>query len=77
MARRQKSDYDGAIADATKAVSIWPKYAGAYFARGMAHDGKGDWQAALEDLSKSITLDPPLQSKAQPWIDLAQKSLTR
>jgi tetratricopeptide (TPR) repeat protein len=56
--KRNSKDFDGAIAEYTKAIEIKPDYAFAYNDRGVAKDGKGDVDGALADYSKAIDLKP-------------------
>jgi tetratricopeptide (TPR) repeat protein len=57
-AKRLKHDYDGAIADYTRAIELKPDYAGAYARRGNAELMKGDTAAANADFERAIALDP-------------------
>lgn len=50
--------YDAAIADASKAIYLSPRYAASYFSRGNAYSKKEDYNGALRDYSKAIELDP-------------------
>jgi tetratricopeptide (TPR) repeat protein len=52
------SDYDGAIADYTKAIEINPKYTEAYCNRGTAKLLKRDYDGAYADGNQAIALDP-------------------
>ena len=47
-ARRDKGDYDGAIADYTEALRLNPADATAYYNRGLARTDKGDLDGAIE-----------------------------
>ena len=51
------SDYDGAIADFTKAIELDPKYATAYYNRGSAYDDKGEKGIAEADWGKAKELE--------------------
>ena len=51
-------DFQGAIAQFTKAVDIFPEYPDAYLGRGKAHQGAGQNAAALADFEKAIAIDP-------------------
>ncbi len=52
-------DYEGAVADFTKAIEIDPNYAPAYDSRGIAHFRLGNnVELALADFSKAIEIDP-------------------
>jgi len=55
MARFEKNDLDGAIADFTKAIEMnGQKLEFCYYFRGMAHYRKGNPDQAILDLSKAI-----------------------
>ena len=59
IARFQKNDLDGAIADFTKVIELNGKdQAFCYYFRGLAHYRKGDSHQAIDDLSKAIALKP-------------------
>ena len=51
-----RSDWDGAIADYSKAIELNPKFAGAYLNRGNARRGKGDQAGADADLAQAAKL---------------------
>ncbi len=44
----------------TKAIELKPDYVSAYYNRGLAYDGLGNYQAAINDCSKAIELKPNL-----------------
>lgn len=50
--------WDEAIRDATAVLSVEPRNPKALFRRGLAHRGRGDRSAAVEDLTKLVTLEP-------------------
>ena len=56
--KRNRGDYDGAIADFDRAIEIDPDNAGAYHGRGEAKRGKGDYDGAITDCDRAIELDP-------------------
>ena len=59
----QKQDFDGAIADATRAIEIDPKLVEGYVLRGAAKSDKGDLDGAISDpasRSRSIRGRGPL-----------------
>ena len=51
-------EYDQAIADFNKALSIDPKNAEGYFNRGLVYDNQGKYDKALPDYNKFIELNP-------------------
>jgi len=53
---RDSEQWDKAIAAETEAVKQHPKYAVAFYGRGKARAGKGDYPAAIEDFTASIQL---------------------
>ena len=55
-------DFEGASAQFTKAISIFPEYADAYLGRGKARQALGQNEAALADFEKAIAIDPTLES---------------
>ena len=59
IARFQKNDLDGAIADFTKVIEIKGKdQAFCYYFRGLAHYRKGNPKQAIDDLSTAIAFKP-------------------
>ena len=59
IARFQKNDLDGAIADFTKVIEMNGKdQAFCYYFRGIAHYRKGNSNQAIDDLSKAIAIKP-------------------
>lgn len=50
--------WDEAISDATAVLSVEPRNPKALFRRGLAHRGRGDRSAAVEDLTKLGSLEP-------------------
>jgi tetratricopeptide (TPR) repeat protein len=55
--RLATGDYDGAIADYTRAIDLNGEANWAYYNRGVAKSDAGDNDGAIEDLSMAITLD--------------------
>ncbi len=51
-------DYEGAIADFTKAIEINPNYAKAYFDRGNSKLSLNDYSGAVEDYEKAVEIEP-------------------
>ncbi len=58
IAKGVKGDIDGAIADFTRAIELYPKYGTAYNNRGLAKKNKGDLDGAIADCTRAIELDP-------------------
>jgi len=59
IARFEKNDLDGAIADFTRVIEMNGKdQAFCYYFRGMAHYRKGNSNQAIDDLSKAIAIKP-------------------
>ena len=57
-AKQGKQDWEGAIADYTKAIELGPDDGGAYHQRGDAKRSKNDWDGAIADYTKAIELKP-------------------
>ena len=51
-----KGQYDAAIKDYDKALSLKSDYAAAYSDRGLAYYGKGQYDAAIKDFDKALSL---------------------
>src|SRR5436190_20424478 len=59
IARFEKNDLDGAIADFTKVIELNGKSQEfCYYFRGMAHYRKGNASQAIDDLTNAIALKP-------------------
>ena len=56
--RKDKGDFDGAIADYSEAIRLNPQYALAHNSRGSARKDKGDLDGAIADYSEAIRLNP-------------------
>ena len=54
-------DFQGAVAQFTKAIEIFPEYADAYLGRGKARQAAGQSEAALADFEKAIAINPTLE----------------
>jgi len=57
-------DYQGAAAQFTDAVKIWPGNADAYIGRGKAEAALGQTEVAMKDFGKAMDIDPTLE---QPY----------
>lgn len=68
IAKSQKGDKQGAIADFTKAIEIDPKYAPGYITRASFYYESGDVKAANNDWRKAISLD---SKETEAYIALA------
>ena len=53
-----KGDYQGAVADYTKAIDINPQNSNAYSNRGAAKHDLKDYQGAIADWNKAIEINP-------------------
>ena len=58
LALERQGDYDGAIADFTKAIELNPQLAEPYNNRGTARLHKHDLDGAIADYAKAIELNP-------------------
>lgn len=58
MAKREKGDLDGAIADYNRAIGLNPQNANTYINRGVAKRVKGDFNGAMADYNRAIELNP-------------------
>lgn len=56
--RETRENYDKAIQDYTTVIRLDPKSADAYYWRGDAHSGKGDWKKAVEDYKTALKIAP-------------------
>jgi tetratricopeptide (TPR) repeat protein len=53
-----KGDFDGAIADYTKAIALGATDPATYYNRGRAKEANNDFDGAIADYDKVIELDP-------------------
>lgn len=51
-------NFDGAIADYTRAIGADPKCADAFKFRGLSKSLKGDWRGCLDDVNAALALTP-------------------
>ena len=60
-AKYAAKDFDGAIAEYSKALTANPKLASAWKFRGLTKSMKGDWKGCLADLNTAVSLEPKNQ----------------
>jgi tetratricopeptide (TPR) repeat protein len=60
--KRRTDDYDGAITAYSEAIHLNPKYAAAYYHRGLAQAKKQNFEAAVADYSQALNFDPEYRS---------------
>jgi tetratricopeptide (TPR) repeat protein len=58
LAKHDKGDYQGAIADYNQAIKLKPHAANAYYNRGITHANLGDKKRAIADYTQTIKLKP-------------------
>ena len=56
IAKRKFKDHQGAIADYSKAIAIYPQYANAYSNRGNAKFSLSDQKGACADFKAAVSL---------------------
>jgi Flp pilus assembly protein TadD len=59
--RSEKGDLDRAIADYTEAIRLSPKFARAYYNRGVAEKRKGDTVGGDVDIATARGLQPGIE----------------
>jgi PQQ-dependent catabolism-associated CXXCW motif protein len=64
-----KQQYDNAIDDFTKAISLAPENADTYFERAQAYASKQDYEHAIADFNKVAALDPPRSAEMQKILE--------
>ncbi|MYC05977.1 MAG: tetratricopeptide repeat protein [Chloroflexi bacterium] len=65
-AYKDKGEYDRAIADYDKAISLTPDFPEAYNNKGLAYYGNGDYIHAIENYAKAIGINP---NHAYPYLN--------
>ena len=68
------NECDNVIRNCTQAIRMNPNDSNAYYYRGLAYGKKGNYDEAIADFTKAITIDPPLASKINPAFALAYVS---
>ncbi len=58
LARDEKKDFDGAIADCNQALSISPRIVEALLNRGNVHYARRDFDQAVSDFNRALNIDP-------------------
>ena len=58
LKRQANGDFDGALADYDRALSLDPKAVEVFYRRGLAHQAKGDLAGAIADYTQVIALNP-------------------
>ena len=56
--KAKSGNLNGAIADWTRAIEIYPQYAMAYYNRGLAKEKLSDFRGAAADYIKAIAINP-------------------
>ncbi len=68
-----KKDYEQAIQDTTKGITIYPEFYEGYCVRGASYASKGEIDKALSDINKAIDLKPELPNAYKERGDIYQK----
>ena len=68
-AKGDKGDFDGAVADYTRAIELDPKFTEAYYNRGLAKKHKGDFDGAIADYNRVIEINPNNPKYARAYCD--------
>ena len=61
----EQGDYEQVVSECGQAIELDPKYAAAYFCRGIAYIYSGEAQAAMRDLETAIEIDPDVESRQE------------
>ncbi|MDY6901656.1 MAG: tetratricopeptide repeat-containing serine protease family protein, partial [Cyanobacteriota bacterium] len=56
--KRKEKNYQGAISDLNQAINLNPKYADAYYLRGISYSNAGNPQKALPDVNQALKINP-------------------
>ena len=76
LQKYKKQDYQGALADYDRAISIDPKLAKAYNNRGFVKAGQlQDYRGGLADMNRAISIDPKLADAYMNRGELKSKAL--
>jgi tetratricopeptide (TPR) repeat protein len=68
-AKDKNGDFDGAIADYTRAIELNPKFSEAYYNRGLAKKHKGELDGAIADYNRVIEMNPKNPKYARAYCD--------
>jgi tetratricopeptide (TPR) repeat protein len=58
LAKLQRGDYRGALADFNRAIRLDPHFAVAYYNRGLVHQHLRDYRGAADDYTQALRLHP-------------------
>ena len=61
----EKQDYDSAVINYDKALSINPTFTNALYSMGAAQIKKGNYKQAIDNLTQCISIDPDFESAYQ------------
>ena len=75
LAYQVKGNWDGAIADYTKAIELRPNYPLAYESRGRAYASKGDYTHAVADVTRAGELTPKAELRSKATTSAARKKI--
>jgi tetratricopeptide (TPR) repeat protein len=68
LAKQSKGDWDGAIADYSKAIELNPKFSDAWYNRAVAYGNLLDKKNAIQDLLKAQELGHAPDTVLMNWL---------